>query len=351
MTQEELAEVLGMSVSAVSLWESGKTMPDMGLVPAICSVLGVSADELFGIDAANKENEIWKIIEEASKFSGRGFLDEAIEILEKGLKRFPDSWFIMSQLMHNCFGKGTKWPRDKASRDRAVELGEKILEKCTDDEYRSSAVQILCFIYKYEDPERAEKLAAKMPDISVCRDVLLARVLKGERRREARWQLISTCLDEISRDMWVSTADDDLYTEDERAEVYKKCIALYRIIYENGDYGFYHTRLQDYEMNLTSHYAGNCDAEKTLEHLRSAADHAAEFVKFADCSEEGYKHTSLVMRGHKSGGFSTTNNKNNALVLAESLNDARYDFIRESDGFKQILSDLEKYAGKWDKMK
>ena len=98
MTQEDIAELLGVSVSAVSLWESGKTMPDISLVPAICSLLEISADELFGIDAANRENEIMEIVEEAGKYGGRGHLEEAVKIIEDGLKKFPDSWICWKPL-------------------------------------------------------------------------------------------------------------------------------------------------------------------------------------------------------------------------------------------------------------
>ena len=47
LTQKELAEKLILSESAISKWESGKSYPDITLVPEICKALDVSEHELI----------------------------------------------------------------------------------------------------------------------------------------------------------------------------------------------------------------------------------------------------------------------------------------------------------------
>ena len=48
MTQEELAAMLGVSGQAVSKWESGACCPDIGLLPDLADIFGVSLDALMG---------------------------------------------------------------------------------------------------------------------------------------------------------------------------------------------------------------------------------------------------------------------------------------------------------------
>lgn len=48
LTQESLAERLGVSPQAVSKWETGAGCPDIALLPEICRHLDLSMDELFG---------------------------------------------------------------------------------------------------------------------------------------------------------------------------------------------------------------------------------------------------------------------------------------------------------------
>ena len=50
LTQEQLAEKLGVSQKSVSRWETGKTMPDYSLLPGICEVLEINAAELLGAE-------------------------------------------------------------------------------------------------------------------------------------------------------------------------------------------------------------------------------------------------------------------------------------------------------------
>ena len=47
LTQAQLAEKLGITDRAISKWETGKSMPDTGLMSEICELLGISVNELF----------------------------------------------------------------------------------------------------------------------------------------------------------------------------------------------------------------------------------------------------------------------------------------------------------------
>ena len=47
LTQEELGTKLGLSSQAVSKWENDASCPDISLLPQLCRLLGVTADELL----------------------------------------------------------------------------------------------------------------------------------------------------------------------------------------------------------------------------------------------------------------------------------------------------------------
>lgn len=48
LTQQQLAEILGITKGAVSKWEQNISCPDVGLLPALADLFQVSIDELFG---------------------------------------------------------------------------------------------------------------------------------------------------------------------------------------------------------------------------------------------------------------------------------------------------------------
>jgi transcriptional regulator with XRE-family HTH domain/PP-loop superfamily ATP-utilizing enzyme len=56
--QQELAEVLGVTYQTVSKWETGITMPDITLLPAIAEYFNVSVDELLGLKPLRKQQYI-----------------------------------------------------------------------------------------------------------------------------------------------------------------------------------------------------------------------------------------------------------------------------------------------------
>ena len=47
LTQEQLAEKLGVSINAVSKWERGLNLPDVSLMKTLCNILDITLNELF----------------------------------------------------------------------------------------------------------------------------------------------------------------------------------------------------------------------------------------------------------------------------------------------------------------
>ena len=64
LTQEALADRLGVSYQSVSRWENGATYPDLELIPAIAEVLAVTVDELMGMPQIEKEKRATEAFDE-----------------------------------------------------------------------------------------------------------------------------------------------------------------------------------------------------------------------------------------------------------------------------------------------
>ena len=54
LTQEQLAEKLGVSSKSVSRWENGKTMPDVSLFQQLCKELNITINDLLSGETMNE---------------------------------------------------------------------------------------------------------------------------------------------------------------------------------------------------------------------------------------------------------------------------------------------------------
>ena len=67
MTQQELADKLGVTDRAISHWENGRRLPDYSLLKDLCDVLSISINELFSGEKISKEDYETKAEENMSK--------------------------------------------------------------------------------------------------------------------------------------------------------------------------------------------------------------------------------------------------------------------------------------------
>ena len=80
LTQEQLADRLGVSYQSISRWENGVTYPDIEFLPAIAKHFSVTTDYLLGQDNVEKRRRIRKQIQSISKM-GEGDKDAIIDII------------------------------------------------------------------------------------------------------------------------------------------------------------------------------------------------------------------------------------------------------------------------------
>ncbi len=64
LTQEQLAERLGVTAQAVSKWEHELSCPDVTLIPRLAEIFGISTDELLGLRGARQDEAKEGIVEE-----------------------------------------------------------------------------------------------------------------------------------------------------------------------------------------------------------------------------------------------------------------------------------------------
>ena len=121
LTQEQLAEALGVTVGAVYKWEAKLSTPDLGLIIELADLFDTSVDVLLGYEVkSNKERDAAaRLVELMHNKDMRG-LSEA----DKALARYPNSFDIVhrSAMLHYMFGLTS---HDQALLRRSIELMER----------------------------------------------------------------------------------------------------------------------------------------------------------------------------------------------------------------------------------
>lgn len=65
MTQQELADKIGVTDKAISKWENGRGMPDLSLMKPLCKELGITINELISGERIDKKKYQEKLEEQA----------------------------------------------------------------------------------------------------------------------------------------------------------------------------------------------------------------------------------------------------------------------------------------------
>ena len=177
ISQEVLAQVLGVTFQAVSKWETGAAMPDVAMIPAIARFFEVSTDELFDFNLLEQEEQVMEIVGRAADIRWERPA-EAEEILRQGLKQFPGNEILLNNLLYTM--------RAPERHEEVVTLCKAILEVTKIDECKYDVLRILAETYHSMGQQALVKpTLEQIPEIYFTKLELSAHLLEGEEALKA----------------------------------------------------------------------------------------------------------------------------------------------------------------------
>lgn len=172
LTQEEVAEYLGITAQSVSKWERGESYPDITLLPALANIFETSVDLLLGMDTIRAEETRLNIHRKAIGYQRSGDLDMAEKTYREALLIYPNKPGMILGLASTLALKG--------ATAEAIELMERGLPISNNEKQKSTMRAALCFIYlKAGREDAANKLASQLPQSRESREVIQPLIKQG----------------------------------------------------------------------------------------------------------------------------------------------------------------------------
>ncbi len=203
LTQEKLADYLGVSYQAVSKWETGVSSPDLSLIRPLTKLLHVSADELLGIeeDSDTRFAELEQIYKDTYT---TGDLGERWRIANLAVSEYPGnltclSWLADAQYYHAYDFLPDEPDKYRAELEKSVRLSERILEDCENGEVRNHTLSnIVVCLSELGRRDEARVYAEQYPlRNSFGREDLLTFCLTGDELIRHRQEQILSALDNL----------------------------------------------------------------------------------------------------------------------------------------------------------
>ncbi len=348
ISQEKLSEYLSVSPQAVSRWETGATYPDITLVPAIAAFFNVSTDLLLGIDEDRREKDILKYLAEYQVLCSTGEKEKRFELIKEVRTRFPGDFRILMKYAwelttspYDADGICLISPQETANRKREViSVCENIIEDCPDYELRYNAIDLLSLTYaELGDTENAVKTAFRLPSSAYTRNMALYRLYDYDTEEHIKFHQEN--IQELTQNLWlwIRSAVWGQKNPEQKIVICRKAIALYELMFENGDYGYDHCMIAQIYEHLSSSYLEAGKWDDAMDALELSADHILAYSSLPAV----FYHTSVLFdRLTFSDDVRRDSTRSGAENMLHVLEKELYAPIRNTERFRCLLDRLHK---------
>ncbi len=343
ITQEQLANFIGVSMAAVSKWENGISYPDITLLPVLAKFFNVTIDKLLNFEIELSDKEVKKIYSECEKlFNSVDDFDLAIEKSKSYILEYPNSYYLKDKIAHLFFAYSWKANDEEKSMNMltyTIKLFEDAASNCTDTKLVECALFALGALYLQVDEDDKAIDSLNKIHKSQCdpNDILATIYIKQKKFKEARNLLQSKLYKYIYEISLICMNLATSYGKNEKdlemvERYYKLAIDFKRILSPDGDGPL---KLWMEYFYLTRVYLQANKNSKAIENLKTMVN----CIKKDDINDFGKLNDVWCFNEIECGEKSLTMNLYENIF--KILEDSTFDPIRECEEFIDILTDLK----------
>ncbi len=238
MTQEAVAEHLGVSSQTVSKWERGLLSPDIALLPKIALLFKCSIDSLFDMELVWSTEHRKEFVEKIHALHEKKDWEGVYQAWIHEIELNPDRYDNYADVMLHVYRKKL-YDNDRVKK--MISLAEHAEKCCTDDDKRNEIYRIMLQLCsESKDPDIREKgtyYYKKLPSLRHSREVYAKFVMDGE---EYRSQVLKNIIYTV--DLTECSVRQLILPDmplQEKLFYYKKAAMLYETVLDGKFAGFY----------------------------------------------------------------------------------------------------------------
>lgn len=330
MTQEKLAELIGISPQAISRWETDIAMPDISLLPPLANLFNVTTDYLLGMDNYQKDLRKKEYDNACFEYWKNEDKEKNYLIAKKAVKEYPNNmeyveWLASSEY---CLSFVVEDSKRNSLLDSSINHYNLVIENSKDsnliDRSLNGIVYALTECGRFAE---AKDYANKQKDTEK-RNKLLFICLDGKDKVELAQKLSESLLNEFV--YYLKYTGNTI----KRYELIENILS---IVFPDGNYQYYHNILQYNSIHKSFVLCNEKKYDEAIKELQKARFHAEEMVKYNQ--QEYYSFTTSIfnmLSGAKEKSEFPLSDIEDFINCLN--NNSCYDSIKNRDDFKELLN-------------
>lgn len=351
LTQENVADILGVSFQSVSKWERGESYPDITMLPVIASFFKVSVDDLLGVNEAENEEKIEKYIYDITCLTDH---KAALEIAKKAIAEFPGNFELLSLYMSRLIAVKGGPEEGMSILSEVRSIYDNIQANCTVDRIKMSSKRRLVNFYttltSVENSgitvAEVKEIIEGMPDMVDTKEYMATCMFPYLNDPEDKAEHYAACRDTIDKILGILDATvfhycfwEKEFTREFRIKAIEMLLTVQKLFNDDGNYGASWKFVMYNYGHIGCMYFQLDDTKKALENLRKSAEIAKQFDELPQIS---VRHSFLFDGAEFDKN--TLGSTHIACSRMKFLMTERYplsDEFKASEEFKEILAILD----------
>lgn len=334
LTQEQVAEYLGVTTPAVNKWEKGSTCPDIALLPPLARLLKIDLNTLFGFYEDITQQELILLCKEIHKKVISDGFDAGFSIAQEKIREYPNSDTLLHNLALQLQGLLATAGLDEVQSIAYMKKIDTWYERLTQSSeavIRNSACFMLASRAITEKQyERAQEYLDQMPSRADTPDkrMLQATIYMGQNQSEEAAKLLErtllTSINDVQMVMYkLIDANIALGDNETAAYVAERVTRLA----ESFDLNQYNTVVAPFQVAVA-----NKDVTQTIALLKK--------MLYA-MSETWCIQASPLYRRVATNDTGTSMKKMVGLLLQGLRQAPEYAYLQDNDDFQALLTEYE----------